>query len=1667
MTRINEAEISQPACTAVQLALVRLLKSWGVEPTQVTGHSSGEIAAAFAAGIVSFEAAVGIAYFRGLAAVRLRESGQKGAMLALGISEEDASVLLKENNEGYVTIAATNSPQSVTLSGDESAIDTILATAASRGIFARKLRVDIAYHSRHLEQVAAFYLKSIETVCNEGCAPSDVGVTKPVFLSSVTGGFIDSDTLPASYWVDNLLKTVRFSDSITNVFAAREDTYKLSNVVLEIGPHSALSGPIKQTVDHIRQQQSAQKQEKFTYLSSLLRGTDSEEAILTLAKNLFSLGFPIQLAAVNHTDQHNAKVLTDLPAYAWDRSTRYILRSRITQAKLHPGLPYHPLLGWKSPDTEGGDFTFRQVFTLDQIPWIREHNVGGQVVFPMTGYLSLALEAIRRIASSTPESLLLQEFHVKRSLEIEEDERVDIVTKLKPASTGTETFSSTVWAFEILTWSEEYGWTAHCHGRVEAQTSPMTRESPTFKACEPLIHSDQLKERDPEYEYNSDHKEGTNYGPTFKRMIKFWEGPGWTVMENEVRDMDLSPTPYGSPISVDAPTLDSFLQGLGPLLQTYGEKPALMPNYVSRLRISNQIPLFANQRMVVVTRLLGYDTVAGTLRVSVAVFLKDGESLVPAAEWESVSFRAISSGDSADEVSNLPASYYWDWIPSLDYLADNEKLSKVLEAKPATELEYHRVQLLNQAAVHFIAQALQNTAGEDLSNLSPHLASFHNWARSIAAKDKGLIEGVDTKALVERVSTSGGQGEMVCAVGEELTRILRGEIQPLEIMLKDNRLSRYYDDDMTNVRLSWILARWVRHMCDTKFDLRILEIGAGTGSATLPVFEELSRGGERLPDNFTYTYTDISAGFFEKAREKLAKWTRNITFKRLDISQDPIAQGFDLEDYDLVIASNCLHATPNMTNTIDNVRSLLKPNGKLVLLEACRHAPLVLPFALLPGWWLAEDEYRNIEEGPLLSEEGWSRLLLDRGFSGLEGVISGYPNDPENILNVISTTRVGKADECQNSVPITICGPLADDEEQEFAQSVADMLAETLSCESTIKPFAEVSVEDDPFLIFIDSPRHSVFADFSEETFELLKDVLLRIEGMLWVIPENHLPDCDMVKGLLRTVRLENDPKAMMMLENIRCNSEGAAAITKLASRLRDPEQAKAIDMDYTWRDGTLYLPRYRSLSEAREVFGSEVGVTTKKEQKIWQDGTSFEMTVDTAGSPDAIYFKRTNVLEQPVADDEVLIKVEASGINFRDVLLVLGSIPWTRPGFEGAGVVQKVGSGVINVQPGDKVFYGALEAGSIATYVKLPGWMTCKIPEGFTSAETAGISVAYSTAIMSLIHIGRLRKGESILIHAASGAVGQACIVLARHIGADVFVTAGSPAKRDFLHEEFCIPRDRIFSSRTPEFRDGILAVTNGKGVDVIINSLAGNLLQETWAVIADFGRFVEIGKRDLLQNNFLTMRPFDRNVTFSGVDLRTRFLSRPEDHKLCLEDLVDLLNRGVIKPIRPTTSLPISQLAIGMRKLQSGQNIGKIVVTMNPEERVMAENPLLDIAAGKLLRPDASYLITGGTGGIGLSIVPWMVDNGARNLILLGRSGSTRPEVQRMLARYEGTDVSVRAIACDVGRREDVINALEATKDLPPVAGVIHGALFLKVGERIFTQELENNYYTKSEYN
>ncbi|GES63924.1 hypothetical protein ATETN484_0010000300 [Aspergillus terreus] len=504
-----------------------------------------------------------------------------------------------------------------------------------------------------------------------------------------------------------------------------------------------------------------------------------------------------------------------------------------------------------------------------------------------------------------------------------------------------------------------------------------------------------------------------------------------------------------------------------------------------------------------------------------------------------------------------------------------------------------------------------------------------------------------------------------------------------------------------------------------------------------------------------------------------------------------------------------------------------------------------------------------------------------------------------------------------------------------------------------------------------------MLSNLSSAMFHAIKNLLLHTPSLLWVLPDQSHPDASIIRGILRSLRLEISTSRFVLLE-APCNARGSEAIVRLVKHMmQDVNFTVHGEQEYVLVDDVLHVPRLGIVETAKEVFAAEAGGTVMREQNIRHDEEAIEMTLDAVGSPDSLYFRGSDILSTELGADEVIVRVAAVGINFRDLLLVLGSLPWHALGFEGAGVVARVGTHVHDLHVGDRVFY-VVNEGGMANFVRMSSVRAHRIPDGLAMVDAASLPIAFSTAIMSLIEIGRLRKGQTVLIHSTSGAVGQACIMIAQQIGTRIFATAGSTEKREFVAKTYGIATAHIFLSRNSDFKHRILQATDGQGVDLAVNSLSGPLLQDTWV-----------------------------------------------DCRKCVS---------------------ISQVKSGLRKLQSGTNIGK-VVAMVEDESVMVERPSpRRLSSEGLLHPDATYLITGGTGGIGRALASWMINKGARNVALLGRSGDSNPNVANLLKRYEGTDICIRALACDVSSRPDIVRAVEALADLPKVRGVVHGALELR---------------------
>ena len=290
--------------------------------------------------------------------------------------------------------------------------------------------------------------------------------------------------------------------------------------------------------------------------------------------------------------------------------------------------------------------------------------------------------------------------------------------------------------------------------------------------------------------------------------------------------------------------------------------------------------------------------------------------------------------------------------------------------------------------------------------------------------------------------------------------------------------------------------------------------------------------------------------------------------------------------------------------------------------------------------------------------------------------------------------------------------------------------------------------------------------------------------------------------------------------------------------------------------------------------------------------------------------------------------------MNFKDVMIAFSQLPYNKLGFKCSGLVTKLGGKVRGLKIGEAVC--EVTRGAFANTVRLPSYRIFKMPHGIDFKIEASLPLVFMTAQYALNDVFKLSQGESILIHSAAGGFGQAAVMLAQNAGAEVFVTVGSLEKRDLVMQQYNIPEDYIFSSRDTTFEDGIYRATNGAGVDVILNTLVGEALRVSWNCLAAFGRFFEIGKHDLAQNNYLEMSKFSESVSFASVDVGMVMDQRPEVFRTLMTDVFRMYEKGTIKEVSPITTYSISGIQDAMRLMYAGKNMGKVVIEARDSDMV-----------------------------------------------------------------------------------------------------------------------------------
>lgn len=569
-------------------------------------------------------------------------------------------------------------------------------------------------------------------------------------------------------------------------------------------------------------------------------------------------------------------------------------------------------------------------------------------------------------------------------------------------------------------------------------------------------------------------------------------------------------------------------------------------------------------------------------------------------------------------------------------------------------------------------------------------------------------------------------------------------------------------------------------------------------------------------------------------------------------------------------------------------------------------------------------------------------MLRETGFEGVQVELPDCDSDEFYSFSCIMSTATATPPTFDSQVVLVA----PDSTPKIWLSGLQDEIARVAGAIPTIQTLESASDCKGKVFIVLEELHGPILKAPSQAQFDAFKNICTTSNGVLW-ITQGGVLDCDNVEmslstGLLRTIRMEYrgkrlvsldlDPKAQLW------TPESLVPIRNVFTQtFGDSDEASSHDYEFAERNGIVSVLRlHKDRAMQASVFPDESQLQVATTEEFTQPGRPLRLTIGTPGLLDTLAWGDDPDAAGDLDADTVEIEVKAFGQNFRDVLVAMGQLDSHIWGIECSGIISRVGANAKaeGYEPGNRVM--ALLRGYYGNFARVHWTSVMPIPAGLSFETAASVPVVFSTAYFALVDCAKLQKGETVLIHAASGALGQAAIILAKHIGAEIYVTLGTEEKRKFIREQYSIPSDHMFSSRDTTFCDGILAKTGSRGVDVVLNSLSGLALQKSFDCVAPFGRFVEVGKRDFQLNNLLSVGAFSRAISFFAVDLAAFGEEKKHEMHRIFKQIMQLFHDKAISPVEPVTVYPISQLEKAFRTMQAGKHMGKIVLTVQPGDLV-----------------------------------------------------------------------------------------------------------------------------------
>ena len=1570
-------DIAQPLLFAAQVAITETLRGDGIIADTVLGHSVGEVAAAWAAGLLDLPTAAQLIVTR--SAQQHRQRGV-GRMAALGCPLDEALPALAEASAGLpgpkLEIAAENGPRALTVAGPDAMLARLEQIAAARRWSFIKLELDYAFHSAAMDPVHAALVSDL--------AGMQAHPPTARMISTVTAAVLEPGECTPDYWWHNLRDRVRFRGAVHTAAAG-------ARLFIEIGGNPVLQSYLRDTL------QEAGTEARL--LASLSRRDPPGDPFPALVDRAIAQGADPRRAAI----YAGPATLRGLPLTPLARVSVALPRTADATTIISPARE-HRLLGFRRPE-HPLEWTRRIDTALE--PWLADHRFGGAAVLPAAGMAEMALAAAA-LQWPNADVLEVSELRLLRMLPVPDDRGQDIRLSLGGGE-GSVVLSS-------RTHLSDEAWADHAVGQIGAlHAIPAPDETPhhgriTVSGAEIVAMAAKV---------------GLDYGPAFQPIIDASLDPATDRAVVRLTLPDAAPSDDG--FLLHPVRFDGALQGLIALL-AQGDGPlgrdgaGMVPSHIGRLLVQRGAAPPVLAEIAILRR--------GSRSVVADIVLRDAVGTVVARAWDCWMQR-VSLGHGTAAQTPI---FRFDLLPAFDSAArTQDDLLPALRAAlpPASEAINEAAELLRGCV---LSAAFAAFAAEPGSILRPRAAYAQALLAELALSQLAVPVADGWRLLHDAPLPDASEiWRVVYAdrpdLAPELAWIAEA-IDRLPAVLRNSLAdeNRAADPVMlppeaeTTRRMAAELAHAAAAFAaawPAERPLRVLDLGSRGDLLTA-----LAASGRRV----------LHVGVHPpgEAGER-ASHAGGFAVETTSLAWDPTLEGAKLPEADLVVG---LAAQLRFgAALLPALRGSLAQGGTLLLAEPAAGTVWNFVGGQSPSWW----DQHDAKNAALMDSEAWGRLLHAHGF--LDADLRALPDMP--LPAAILSARMPVPAPLAASQAAAPARPALLLGRHGTLRSAlhAALKARGVACEllDYATPADPEQVRGRDVIVLPPAPLGisnggladvlATFCTLAQLCADRAESLVLITEGGHQSVIGPHHPPAAACFGMARVLANEFAPLRLRRLD-ISPGLEPALAAKRLAHELLDATDGES---EVVLTGSARLVPRLRRGLPAED--GNRPGRLV-----IRQPGQLGTLAWEPMPADDA-------PLDAPLGDGELRIKVDAAGLNFRDVMWAQGLLPedvlmhgfaGATLGMEAAGRVEAVGPGV-GFAVGDRVF--GFVPGAFASRVVVRDDAVTALPEELTAEQAATVPVTFMTAVYALETCARLAPGERVLIHGGAGGVGLAAIQVAKAAGARIAASAGSRAKRAFLHQ---LGVDVVLDSRDLGFADALRQIWPD-GVDVVLNSLAGAFMDRSLGLVRPFGRFVELGKRDYVENRRAALRPMRQNVTYFAVDVDQLPLARPDLAQRLLSEISARMAAGTLQPL-PATVFGHADVETGFRMLQGSTHIGKIVI--RPPQGPAASATIPALAS------NGTVVVVGGMQGFGLQAARKLAELGVRHLALISRRGGATEGAMEALAGLAALGAEARVYACDATDANALAATLAAIRaqgeksERQPIVGVLHAAAVLDDG-------------------